>query len=80
MRGQDDPDEVLGWIQRGHITFLMNLILNDNLVSMYLRHKRSGDYKHNRKCGNVFITRCRFGLSHLLCVSAKLNSVSVSLN
>ena len=80
--GQDDPDEVLEWIQ-GRITCHIPNKDTDpelyNLVTRYQMHRCSGYCKRRRKCGNVFITRCRFGFPWPHCESAKLNSVSDSL-
>ena len=42
-------------------------------------HKCSAYCKRKRKCGNVFITRCRFGFPQQPCETTKLNSVSDSL-
>ena len=42
-------------------------------------HKCSGYCKRKRKCGNVFIIRCKFGFPRIPCESAKLNPVTNSL-
>ena len=80
--GQDDPDEVLEWIQ-DRITCHIPKKETDpelyNLVTRYQMHRCSSYCKRRRKCGSVFITRCRFGFPRQPCENAKLNSVSDSL-
>ena len=80
--GQDDPDEVLEWIQERITCHIPNKDSDPELyqqVTRYQMHKCSGYCKRKRKCGNVFITRCRFGFPRQPCESAKLNSVTDSL-
>ena len=80
--GQDDPDEVLGWIQERITCHIPNKESDPrlyNLVTRYQMHKCSGYCKRKRKCGNVFITRCKFGFPWIPCESAKLNPVTDSL-
>ena len=80
--GQDDPDEVLQWIQERVTCHIPNKDTDPelyNVVTRYQMHRCSGYCKRKRKCGSVFITRCRFGFPRPPCESAKLNSVSDSL-
>ena len=80
--GRDDPDEVLGWIQERITCHIPNKESDPelyNLVTRYQMHKCSGYCKRKRKCGNVFITRCKFGFPRIPCESAKLNPVTDSL-
>ena len=79
MIGRDDPDEVLGWIQERITCHIPNKESDPelyNLVTRYQMHKCSGYCKRKRKCGNVFITRCKFGCPRIPCGSAKLNPVT----
>ena len=80
--GQDDPEEVLEWIQ-DTITCHIPKKETDpelyNLVTRYQMHRCSSYCKRKRKCGSVFITRCRFGFPWPPCENAKLNSVIDSL-
>ena len=46
---------------------------------IYQLHKCSRYCKRRRKCGNTYITRCRFGFPPQPCETAKLNPVSESL-
>ena len=80
--GQDDPDEVLQWIQERVTCHIPNKDTDPelyNVVNRYQMHRCSGYWKRRRKCGSVFITRCRFGFPRPPCESAKLNSISDSL-
>ena len=80
--GQDDPDDVLSWIQERITCQIPNKESDPelyNLVTRYQMHKCSAYCRRKRKCGNVFITRCRFGFPRQPCETAKLNSVSDSL-
>ena len=80
MIGQDDPDDLLSWIQERITCQIPNKESDPelyNLVTRYQMHKCSAYCK--RKCGNVFITRCRFGFPRQPCETAKLNYVSDSL-
>ena len=80
--GQDDPDTVLSWIQERITCQIPNKESDPelyNLVTRYQMHKCSPYCKRKRKCGNVFIIRCRFGFPRQPCETAKLNSVSDSL-
>ena len=80
--GRNDPDMVLGWIQETitcHIPNKESDLELYNLITRYQMHKCSGYCKHKRKCGNVFITRCKFGFPRMPCESAKLNPVTDSL-
>ena len=74
--GQDDPGEE-------RITCHIPNKESDtelyNLVIRYQMYKCSGYCKHKMKCGNVFITRCKFGLPQQPYDRAKLNSVINSL-
>ena len=49
------------------------------MVTRYQLHKCSQYCKRSRKCGNTYITRCRFGFPRQPCETAKLNPVSDSL-
>ena len=80
--GRDDPDEVLGWIQERITCHIPNKESDPelyNLVTRYQMHKCIGYCKRKRKCGNVFITRCKFGFPRIPCESTKLNPVTDSL-
>ena len=80
--GRDYPDEVLGWIQERitcHIANKESYPELYNLVTRYQMHKCSGYCKRKRKCGNVFITRYKFGFPRIPCESAKFNPVTDSL-
>ena len=80
--GQDDPDEVLQWIQERVTCHIPNKDTDPELYNVVTRHqvhRCSGYWKHRRKCGSVFITRCRFGFPRPPCESAKLNLISDSL-
>ena len=80
--GRDDPDVVLSWMQE-RITCNIPNKRSDcelhSLVTRYQLHKCSRYCKRRRKCGNTYITRCRFGFPRQLCETAKLNPVSDSL-
>ena len=80
---QDDPDEVLKWIQERitcHIPDKKSDPELHNLVTRYQMHKCSSCCKQKRKVGSMYITRCRFHFPWPTCETAKLNSVSESLN
>ena len=50
-----------------------------SLVTRYQLHKCSQYWKRRRKCGNTYITKCKFGFPRQPCETAKLNPVSDSL-
>ena len=50
-----------------------------SLVTRYQLHKCSQYCKRRQKCGNTYITRCRFGFPWQPCETAKLNPVRDSL-
>ena len=49
------------------------------LVTRYQMHKCNAYCKGRRRCGNTFITRCKFGFPRRATVSATLNDVQESL-
>ena len=80
--GQDDPDEVLSWIQKRITCHIPDEKTNADLhrlVTRYQMHKCSAYCKRKRKCGSTFITRCRFGFPRQVCESAVINCVEHSL-
>ena len=80
--GQDDPATVLSWIEERITCHIpdeeKNLELN-KLVTRYQIHKCSACCKRRRRCGNTFITRCRFEFPRQASESATLNDVQGSL-
>ena len=57
--GQDDPDEVLSWIQKRITCHIPDEKTNPDLhrlVTRYQMHKCSAYCKRKRKCGSTFIT------------------------
>ena len=80
--GRDDPDVVLSWIQKRITCNIPNKQSDSELhsfVTRYQLHKCSRYCKRRRKCGNTYITRCRFAFPRQPCETAKLNPVSESL-
>ena len=62
--GRDDPDVVLSWMQERITCNIPNKQSDSelhSLVTRYQLHKCSRYCKRRRKCGNTYITRCRFG-------------------
>ena len=80
--GRDDPDVVLSWMQERITCNIPNKQSDSelhSLVTRYQLHKCSRYCKRRRKCGNTYITRCRFAFPRQPCETAKLNPVSDSL-
>ena len=80
--GRDDPDVVLSWMQERITCNIPNTHSDSelhSLVTRYQLHKCSLYCKRRRKCGNTYITRCRFGFSRQPCETTKLNPFSESL-
>ena len=69
--GRDDPDVVLTWMQERITCNIPNKQSDSelhSLVTRYQMHKCSRCCKHRRKCGDTYITRCRFGFPRQRCV------------
>ena len=80
--GQDEPDKILAWVQV-RITCRIPDVKSDPdlhmLVTRYQTHKCSAYCKQRRRCGDIFITRCRFGCPHQACQNAALHCVEEAL-
>ena len=80
--GQDDPATVLSWIEERITCHIPDEEKNpglNKLVTRYQMHKCSAYCKRRRRCGNTFITRCKFGFPRQASQSATLNDVQESL-
>ena len=80
--GQDEPDEILAWLQ-ARITCRIPNVKSDpdlhRLVTRYQMRKCSAYCKRRRRCGSTFITRCRFGFPCQACQNATLHCVKKAL-
>ena len=80
--GHDDPERVLAWLQERITCHIPDKETDPDLhrlVTRYQMHKCSAYCKRRRKCGRVFITRCRFGFPRQACKTATLNCVDDAL-
>ena len=79
---RDEPEDVLKWIQERitcHIPDKDGSPELHRLVTRYQLHKCTKYCKRRKKCGQSYITRCRFNFPRPVCANAALNPVQESL-